>query len=276
MFKDRTCGLLAAAAANLQDAQLDYAVGSCSMGINRRRLSPKGKAIGMLPEPRKPIDMDVPILRAISPTGQVRAIAFGYACHPSTLSSLEVSADFPLFARASIAEAFPGCTPLFLQGCGGDIKARSILPNGRFGYKSSDVVAELGHELGRAVLAALCAPPLPPAPRLSGITEIVQLPGKKGPKTSVPVEVQVLRIGDLYIIGMNGEVCVEIGLRIKHELSGMRVWVNGYTNLRVSYIPAAASFPEEGYEVKISPVTAEAEDILVNGARRATKAMQSQ
>ncbi len=273
MFKEKTAAILATAAASLQDAALDYAVGASTMAINRRRLKPDGKVDAMAPEPRKPIDMDVPVLRVTGGDGQVKAIVFGYACHPSALNTTLISPDYVGFARSWLAQVFPGCTSMFLQGCGGDIKPRSILGNGRFGYKSPDVVAELGHELGRAATAALCAPPAPLSLHLAGASATVNLPSKKKSKEQVQVEVQVLRIGEVFIIGINGEVCVEIGLRIKRELSDLRAWVNGYTNLRVGYLPPASAYPEEGYEVKMSAVTEKAEDILVKKAVELARAL---
>jgi len=90
-----------------------------------------------------------------------------------------------------------------------------------------------------------------------------------------PVEVQVLRIGDLYIVGLNGEILVEIGLHIKRELPDLAVWVNGYSNRDLSYVANAAAYDEGGYEVTAGWTTSETEGILVNKAVELTKALQS-
>jgi len=135
-FVARTCSLLPAAVADLKDARLDYALGSSTMGVNRRQLDSKGKAIGMRPEPRKPIDLDVPVLRILGSTNQVRAVVFSYACHPTTLqaSCLDIAPDYVGFARDWIAAAYTNCTPVFLQGFGGDVKPRYVSPTGKFGF----------------------------------------------------------------------------------------------------------------------------------------------
>jgi hypothetical protein len=286
------------------------------MAVNRRQLDDKGQCVGMRPEPRKQIDPDVPILRISTPplppdpaksaspggarsapqgglAGQVRAVIFGYACHPSTMADYRCTPDYVGYARDWVAAAFPGCVPMFLQGCGGDIKTRYALPNGRFGYVLLDPTAEtaeLGHELGRAVVVALSVPPSPvPADRprtpqeaastpiaLGGIVEKVAVPDKKNPdKKSHPIYMGAWRIGDVYVFGSQCEVCSRIGLRIKRELSGLRVWTDGYTHWGGGYIPDAASYAEAGYEVKGSALSPAAEDILVGNAVRYIRTLQA-
>ena len=296
-FKTLTDPLFEKAVADLKPAVLDYTVGSCTMAINRRQLNEKGKVTGMRPEPRKQIDPDVPILRVLSEKGEVRVVIFGYACHPTSVSALkyEVGTDYPGFARDWVAAAYPGCTPVFLQGCGGDIKPRYTKPMpkgyGRFGHVLLDqmeIVAELGHELGRAVVAALVVPPEPvPADRpkaleeaakfpihLAGIVEKVEIPHKDPKKLPHQIYMGAWRIGDVYIFGSQCEVCSNIGLRIKRELAGMRVWTDGYTHWGGGYIPDAASYPEEGYEVRVSRISPEGENVVVGNALRYIKALQ--
>jgi hypothetical protein len=256
-------------------------------------LDDKGQCVGMRPEPRKQIDPNVPILRVSSPDGKVMTVIFGYACHPSTMTDYRVGPDYVGFARDWVAAAYPGCVPVFLQGCGGDIKTRCTTATGRFGYVLLEpvaITAELGHELGRAVVVALVVPPGPvPASRpktpheaaatpvpLAGIVEKVKVPDKKEPNTkSHQIYMGAWRIGDVYIFGSQCEICSNIGLRIKHELSGLRVWTNGYSHWGGGYIPDAASYPEGGYEVKISTVSPATEDIVVGNAVRYIRALQA-
>ncbi len=278
VFEEKVTGLLAGAVADMQEATLDYTVGSCTMAVNRRQLNAEGRCIGMRPEPRKQIDPDVPILRVLSPDGEVRAVFFGYACHPTTMGGQEVGPDYPGPAREWIAAAYPGALPIFLQGCGGDIKPRYCAPTGRFGYvliEPKETVKELGHELGRAVITALVVPPQAvPADgsgkvALGGITELIEVPDKKEPETkSHEIYNGAWRIGDVYIFGSQCELCSAIGLRIKRELADERVWTCGYTHWGGGYIVDAAQFPEAGYEVNISVCAPETEDILVGNAAR--------
>ena len=298
LFRRRTDPLVEAAVKDLQPAVLDFTVGSCTMSINRRQLNDEGQVTGMRPEPRKQIDPDVPVLRVLSSDGRVRAVIFGYACHPTTVSALhyQIGTDYPGFARDWIEAAYPGARAVFLQGCGGDIKPRYTIPGkggyGRFGHLLLDqlqTVAELGHELGRAVVAALMVPPAPvPAKRpvnqalavtapvqLGGIVEKVALPDKKDPEgKSHRVYMGAWRIGDVFIFGSQCEICSNIGLRIKHELADTRVWTNGYTHWGGGYIPDAAAYREGGYEVKSSTLSPATEDLVVGNARRYIEALR--
>jgi hypothetical protein len=275
VFEEKVCGLLQAAADDLQEAALDYTVGSSTMAVNRRQLNEEGECIGMRPEPRKEIDPDVPVLRVLTPDGEVRAVIFGYACHPTTMGGQEIGPDYPGAAREWIAAAYPESVPIFLQGCGGDIKPRYSAPNGRFGHvllEPKETVREMGHQLGRAVVTALAVPaePVPAdggAVVLGGITRLVEVPDKEQPEEkSHKIYNGAWRIGDVYFFGSQCEVCSPIGMRIKRELSDLRVWTCGYTHWGGGYIVDAAQFPEGGYEVNSSVCAPETEEILVGNA----------
>lgn len=281
---EKVCDLIEQAVADLQEARLEYFLGNCTMAINRRQMGPDGKVVGMRPEPRKPIDPDVPVLRAVSSDGQVRAVIFGYACHPTTMGGLEFSTDFVGFSRDWIEAAYPGSMAVFMQGCGGDIKPRACIADGRFGHvllDAKETTAQVGYELGRAVVGAMSVPGRSVGSFLAGSSDTAGLPTTKQVEDTpegglFPVEVQVMRIGDIYMVALNGEVLVQIGLHIKRELDDLAVWVNGYSNRDLSYVPDAAAFAEGGYEINVSWTTAEAEQALVSKAVELARALQNQ
>ena len=297
LFKVRTDPLFQAAVDDLKPAALDYTVGSSTMGINRRQIGADGK-IGFRPEPRKQIDPDVPVLRVLSPEGEVRAVIFGYACHPTTIGKDEwhlVNTDYPGHARDFVAAAYPGCTPVFLQGCGADIKPRYTRPMedgyGVYNYvhlNAFKMVAEVGHELGRAVVSALMVPPervpvdrsaeLPGAVeepiQLGGIVEKTDIPHRDPERTENWITMGAWRLGDVYIFGSQCEVGSKLGLRIKKELAGTRAWTNGYTHWGGGYFIDSASYPEGGYEVTSGVVSAAGEDIMVSNAHRYVSALK--
>ncbi len=278
------CGLLEQAVADLQEGTLDFTVGSCTLGINRRRADPDGVNAGMLPTPDKPTDMDVPVLRVLDPDGQVRAVVFSYAAHPTTMGGQLIGTDYPGPARDMIRANLPGCLPVFLQGCGGDIKPRNLTADGRFAPGSVEIVTEIGHELARAVFAALCGRPEPLGDDLDCVSALAELPSRGTPTgqqlqeleaggqweqayaeavretiaeqgglaETLPVEVQVLRIGDLCLVAFGGEVSCEIGLEIKAKLAGRTVWTLGYSNLLRCYVASLGAHAEGGYEVERS------------------------
>jgi neutral ceramidase len=63
-----------------------------------------------------------------------------------------------------------------------------------------------------------------------------------------PYEIQVLRIGDLSIVGLMGEPFVEAQLEIKRRLPTMHGFVAHFCNGYVGYLPTAAAIAGGGYE----------------------------
>ena len=107
-------------------------------------------------------------------------------------------------------------------------------------------------------------------------TRLTRLPDKEDPEhKSHPIYLGAWRVGDVYLFGSQCEICSNIGLRIKRELAPARVWTNGYTHWGGGYVPDAASYPEEGYEVDRAVVSPAAEDVLVAGAIRYVKTLRA-
>lgn len=86
---------------------------------------------------------------------------------------------------------------------------------------------------------------------------------------SVPMEVQVLAVGGMRLVGLAGEIMVEIGLRIK-ATSGGGALVCSCANGVKGYIPTAAALDEGGYEAKSflyrkypAPYASNAADVLI-------------
>ncbi|MEX2541570.1 MAG: hypothetical protein WD314_07165, partial [Trueperaceae bacterium] len=82
-------------------------------------------------------------------------------------------------------------------------------------------------------------------------------------KTELEVELQILRYGELAIVGMNGEPFCEIGLAIKEQAAVPHTFFGGYTGESFGYIPWPQAYSEGGYEVETSPYTEEAAPRIV-------------
>lgn len=79
-------------------------------------------------------------------------------------------------------------------------------------------------------------------------SEIIKL--SKNKNEFVETEIQVIKLGDIVITTLPGEVFVEFGLQIK-QLSGYKdTLVFGLTNDFIGYIPTQIAFVEGGYEIK--------------------------
>ena len=88
-----------------------------------------------------------------------------------------------------------------------------------------------------------------------------------------PVEIQGILIGDVVLIGIPGEVFVEIGLKIKEMAAamGLRGVVVELANDYLSYMPTGPAFEKGGYETEIATGLGygpEIGDIILGGVEK--------
>jgi hypothetical protein len=80
--------------------------------------------------------------------------------------------------------------------------------------------------------------------------EMIRRRTKGGMKRKIPCELHALRIGHLGIVGVPGEVLVQIGLNIKKRSKFAHTIPAAYTNDRLGYLPTAKASAEGGYETQ--------------------------
>ncbi|MDF1858839.1 MAG: neutral/alkaline non-lysosomal ceramidase N-terminal domain-containing protein [Verrucomicrobiales bacterium] len=262
---------------SLQPVTVSYSKARCGFAMNRR--TPAGPGVWKnSPNPDAPVDHDVPVLQIKGvEEGDLLAVLFGYSCHATVLSGMELNGDWPGYAQQYFEEDHPGAVALFLNGCSGD---QNPYPRRLLRY-----VERHGRSMATAIEAALQSPATPIEGRLSSAIaweeiEYQQPPSRKELEekakssdrydaryaqflldvldsgesfpTSYPVPVQVIRFGKaLTLATMGGEVVVDYSLRLKRELgalTGASVWVAGYSNDVMTYIPSKRVLEEGGYE----------------------------
>ena len=76
----------------------------------------------------------------------------------------------------------------------------------------------------------------------------------------------IATIGNLAIVGIPGELFVEFGLKIKATPNFARIFVAGYCNDLIGYIPTRAAYAEGGYEVDTARIAAGCGEIIVETA----------
>ncbi len=255
-------------------ARLAYSHARCGFAMNRRL--PVANGWRNSPNPDGPVDHDVPVLSVFGADGKLRAVFFGYACHNTTLSFYKFCGDYAGFAQEYLQAGHAGVTALFLNGCSGD---QNPYPRGTL-----DLAQRHGRTLATAVEAALnvAAPRTVKGPLRSTFAEVVldysplpsrtelqerlkskdknsasyaqriltKLEAGETLPTSYPYPVQVVHFGDgLVLVALGGEVVVDYSLRLKKELAGKAaVWIAGYSNDVMAYIPSRRVREEGGYE----------------------------
>ncbi len=274
-LKDIVVAVVGPAIADLAPAQLSWATGRTTFAVNRRnnpeRDVSKLRAAGQL---RGPVDHDVPVLAVRDPSGTVRSVVFGYACHATVLDFYQWSGDYPGFAQLALEAAHPGAVALFWAGCGAD---QNPLPRREVAHAES-----YGRRLAAAVDDVLGAPMKPIEGQLVAQYEEIDLPFDQLPtreqlvqdaaaenryvasraklllaqidsgkplSPTYPYPVQSWRLGkELLFVLLGGEVVVDYAIRIKHDLGRDTTWVAGYANDVKAYIPSRRVLAEGGYE----------------------------
>lgn len=85
------------------------------------------------------------------------------------------------------------------------------------------------------------------ATRAKRLLGMLQRDGQLSPTYSYPVQVWQLGDGPTFV-ALGGEVVVEYSLRLKQELGPGPVWIAGYSNDVMAYIPSRRVLREGGYE----------------------------
>ncbi len=246
-----------------------------------------------------PRDDTVPVLKVTGSGGDVRAIVFGYACHPITLSENVYSGDYQGFAQLFIEEAYPGSVAMFIQGHGGQ-----LVPNARF---QREYAVGHGRALADAVKKAIEKGPTPlNGPLKSAYDEVtlafrpipdkaaleadlkseksatreraalikdMQARGEKIPLT-IPCPVQVVDFGkELRLVAISGDVVVDYSVALKAAYPDRFVWAAGYSNGYIwGYLPTLNILKEGGYESSerfpFGPFTDDVEERIMSGTRK--------
>lgn len=271
---DRIDEAVGEALGRLKPCSLSWHEGACGFAVNRRaNKEAEVVAIRQAGKPLAgPVDHRVPVLAARGADGGLIGLAFGYACHATTLSFDKWCADYPGFASEALEKAHPGAVCAFMAGCGAD---QNPLPR-----RSVALARGYGQELSQAVVTALAKPGKALPEGLGVALKTVALPlgnpptraeletqaaGREkyiagraanlladlGAGRALPVEypypVQAWKLGDLTLVFLGGEVVVDYSLRLARELPGPS-WVGAYSNDVMAYIPSRRVLKEGGYE----------------------------
>ncbi|NMC19164.1 MAG: hypothetical protein GYA33_01980, partial [Thermogutta sp.] len=257
----------------LQPAALAVFEGTADFAVNRRNnreaevpsLLKSGKPL------QGPVNHRVPGMIVRDPQGKPLAVVFGYACHATVLDGYQWSGDYPGFGQLELESRDPGVTALFFAGCGAD---QNPIPR-----RSVELCERYGKRLADAVTEATARPTRTLEPTLKTAFSTLELKYERPDEATLrreaagtgytarwaqrllaekeagvswpdayPYPVQVWRLGaDQYWVALGGEVVVDYANRLQERISP-GVWVAGYANDVMAYIPSRRVWEEGGYE----------------------------
>jgi neutral ceramidase len=246
--------IIGKALGDLQPARLSYAHARCGFAMNRRQPLPTGYQ--NRPNSDGPVDHDVPVLAVYDADGKLRTVAFGYACHNTTLSSVTkppaeprylINGDYAGFAQQSFQEMFAGSVAMFVNGCSGDqnpYPRHAEVP----GVLPLELAEHHGRTLALAVAAGIQSIQRPITGKISAAMGEVKLT-RNNDKPTHDYTAQMIRLGDDFtLVALSSETVVDYSLRLKREIRTPVVWIAGYSNDIVGYIPSRRVATEGGYE----------------------------
>ncbi len=245
--------------------------GAARFQVNRRNNSEKN--LVEQTELKGPNDYAVPVFKVISLSGDLKAVAFGYSCHSTVLSGYSWCGDYPGFAQIELEKKYPSAVAMFFQGAGADqnpLPRRTVPLAKQYGQTLSAAVERVLDEPMRLLPATLSTAyteidlPLTPAPSEAELEKALaesnvayykrwaerllsEIRSGKPLLTSYPYPLQVWNVGGQPVMSLGGELVIEYAIGLK-KMFGQNIFVMGYCNDLMAYIPSTTILNEGGYE----------------------------
>jgi hypothetical protein len=255
-----------------------------TLPVKRRKLDEHGRA-QWIPNPEGTIHDSTPFCLFRDKHGKPVCLMFAVSCHPSTIRSTEISADYPGVAMKLLDQHLGAECSLFLQGAGGDAKPLFSAKADRF-YGDWDDVRKGGELVARELIEGMkgalveISPiirsgviemqfPLKPSTgraeyanvaadqnaaeyiRLWAKRQVERLDRGETLMTHAPIIMHGLQLGDkLRLLGIEAEAVAEIGILIDKFFGKDITFSMGYTDGTQLYLPTSQMIEKEGgYEV---------------------------
>jgi hypothetical protein len=264
------------------EGAMEIGTGETYIGMSRRQKKPDGVTIG--PNPGEEIDRLAHTAIIRNAAGGVEVVLFSCSCHPVVLypRNMQISADFPGAARSELEKKFPGASVMFVQGSCGDINPNVLVADDEYRDTYYSDVLFTGRILANDIYNIIQKEMKRIDLSIEAITDRIVLPlgGEplREPRPSNPDTVQgeilatVLKLSDDFrIVGLDAEICNQIGVHIRELFDKGQTMVLGYVGGWVGYIPTAKILREGGYESRCTVFTKryamDAEDVLLAGLK---------
>lgn len=218
-----------------------------------------------------------------------------YATHPmSYYRDGRVTSDFCGLARKRRQQEEPHCTHLYFTGCSGNITAGKYndgSPAARVALTDrmyAGIVASEAH-LAPVPLAAAewrTQEVLPPPHATPTIAELEAALARAGAplverllpafrlgwlrrcERGVPLTLSCLRLNEISLLHLPGEMFIEYQLRARAMRPGAPVAVAAYGDDGLWYVPTREEYPNGGYEVSVAFCRDEVDAIITGAMRR--------
>lgn len=244
---------------NLQPISIGYGKGTCSMNINRRaRFADGSMWLGRNPEGS--CDHDVSVVRVDDMNKKPIAVFINWPCHGTVGGSknTQITGDWP-GSTARYVEKVLGNNVIAAVTAGASGNINPIYgPNDKF----EDIDA-IGMLVGEEIVNVFNEIKTSSGGSISCIKKTVSGKGKKQYDSRFPnqelqsgndvdINLSVLRVGDILIAGISGELFTEIGMDIKTKSALKNTIVVTHCNGNSGYLCTDEAYPLGGYEIMVT------------------------
>ena len=283
---ERAKSCLDRAMCSMFEGTLEHTSFDAFFNISRRGYR-KG-VFGSFASPDSERDTEFSLLVVKDLSENIRSVVMSYACHPVFYpSKISVSGEFPARVCQLVDAAFYGCTCLYFQSAGGDVRPAATVVDGDFakpfGFDTIDSFARLvadevvarakmPHKKEDLLISSDCfCKEFPMDPQsfeffvakvedakqygegniISVNAEyIVNEGGYEKLEKSLAVYCQTIKLSDeLYIATISGEPTYQVKQIVTSCFDGKRVFFVGYTDSS-TYIVSDFQLDEGGYEAR--------------------------
>ncbi|MDD4193319.1 MAG: neutral/alkaline non-lysosomal ceramidase N-terminal domain-containing protein [Mangrovibacterium sp.] len=270
-LKHQLADLAVKASKNPQPFLVGAGKGHCAQNINRRAGFSKGE-IWLGRNQEGPCDHELAVVKFETTDHKPLAVLINWPCHGTATgdSNYLISGDWPGAAARYVKKELGDHVIVGVTaGASGDINP--IYGPGNVFREVEAVGFHVGHEAVRV----LHETDTRPAKTLQVRENMVTLPGKKTapdhfPRTSYEpgpdtgIRLSALKIGNVVLAGISGELFTEIGMTIKKQSPFTHTIVLTHCNGSSGYICTDSAYPKGGYEVKVTRLMPGAEKPLVS------------
>ena len=205
-----------------------------------------------------PVDRDLTVLRIEDLDGEPVALLTAVGCHNDTRGShppAGISADFLGHAMMTLERMHPGCTAMIAFGAGGDVDVDFLPHLNRSRARGGHSFQRIGRLLAAQIATVAERADVDDRGRLEVRSECVQLPVRvkshdySSQADHEAAEVQAIRIGDLAVIGVPGELFAQTARDVRADHPRGQAIIAGLANGDIGYLPPPAAYGQGGYEV---------------------------
>jgi hypothetical protein len=246
------------ASGKLQPVKIAVATGTCEMNINRRARHAEG-GVWLGRNPGGICDHEVGLIRVDDLSGNSIAMLVNWPCHATTggQENYQITGDWPGATAREIEKKYPEAVVLVSAGASGDINP-VYGPNTSF----NDINA-IGQTLAAEVIRINEEAESYLMKDLKVTNQVIQANGKKPSESRMPnvsleegpdvdIRVSSMKIGNILIAGISGELMNEIGLQIKEDSPYKHTFIYTHCNGTSGYLCTDISYKEGGYEPMVA------------------------